>query len=173
MIIEHPRIAGFSLVAPRLGQLGETQTHHRLSVEVPAGQTVNVDVVLERPGEQRVSIVGIGQSELGVLVLTTEIPEAVRDALKHVAALQRTLADRQQALTALENDRNTVIADQTRIRENLKVVSTDNELRMRYLTALGESEDRIAMLDQSIGVAREAVTVARDELEQFISTLSL
>ncbi len=173
MIIEHPRLAGFSLVTPRVGQLGETPTHHRVRVEVPAGQTVSVDVVLERPGEQRVSIVGMGQSELGVLVLSTEIPDAVREALKQVAELQRTFADRQQALKALENDRNTLVADQVRIRENLKAVPAESDLRTRYLTALGETEDRITMLDQSIGVAREAVTVARDELERFISTLSL
>jgi hypothetical protein len=173
MIIEQPRIAGFALAAPIAGQLGETPTHHRISIEVPAGQTVALDVVLERPLEQRVSIVGIGQSELGVLVLATEIPEAVREALKRVADLQRTLADRQQSLTALENDRKTVVADQARLRENLKVVTTDSDLRTRYLVALGETEDRIAALDQSMGVAREAVTMAQDELERFIASLSL
>jgi hypothetical protein len=173
MIIEHPRIAGFALMAPQVGQLGETPTHHRLAIDVPAGQTVTLDVVLERPIETSVSVVGMGQSELGVLVLAPEIPEAVREALKQVVQLQRTLADRQQALLALQNDRKTVVADQERIRANLAAVSTASELRTRYLTALAESEDRIAMLDQSIGLAQEAVTVARDELERFVSTLSL
>lgn len=173
IIIEHPRIAGFDLVAPQEGRLGDTPTHHRLAVEVPAGQTVTLDVMLERPIEQRVSIVGMGQSELGVLVLTAEIPDAVREALKQVAQLQRTLADRQQALTALEADRSTVVADQVRIRANLDAVPGPSDLRTRYLTALGETEDRIAALDQSLAAAREAVTVARDELERFIASLAL
>jgi hypothetical protein len=105
--------------------------------------------------------------------MTTEIPAAVRDVLKQVATLQRTLADRQQGLTALENDRKTVVADQARLRENLKVVATDSDLRTRYLMALGETEDRIAALDRAIDAARNAVKVARDELEQFIASLSL
>jgi len=41
------------------------------------------------------------------------------------------------------------------------------------LTALGDTEDRLAALDQAIGVAKEAVKVAREELEQFIATLSI
>jgi hypothetical protein len=173
VVIEHPRINGYSLMVPPESLLGETPTHHRIRAEVPAGQTVTVDAILERPLEQRVSIVGIGQSELGVLLLTPEIPPAVRDALQRVATMQRTLADRQQALTALETDRNTVVADQTRLRANLAAVPTESELRTRYLMALAETEDRIAMLDKSIAEARAAVRMARDELEQFIATLTL
>jgi len=173
VIIEHPRIAGFDLVSPTTGHLGDTQTHHRIRVEVPAGQTVPVDVTLERPIEQRVSIVGIGESQLGVLLLTPEISDSVRNALKQVAALQRTLADRQQALTALQSDRNNVVADQTRLRANLAAVPAESDLRTRYLTALAETEDRIATLDQSIAAAQQAVTTAKDELEQFIATLSV
>lgn len=173
MIIEHPRMTGFRLVSPTTDLLGDTPTHHRLALEVPAGKTVALDVVLERPIEERISIVGMGGPELGTFLLATEIPQAVRDALKQVATLQRTLADRQQALAALESDRTTLVADQTRLRANLAAVPADSDLRTRYLTALGETEDRIAALDQAIGVAREAVKVAREELEQFIGSLSL
>jgi hypothetical protein len=40
------------------------------------------------------------------------------------------------------------------------------------LKALEETENRIVALDQSIVVAREAVKVARDELETFVASLS-
>lgn len=173
MIIEHPRLAGFGLVSPATGRLGDTPTHHRLAQEVQAGQTVSLEVILQQPLEERISIVGMGGTELGTFVSATEIPQAIRDALKQVGTLQRTLADRQQALTALENARATLVTDQSRLRANLGAVTGDSDLRTRYLTALGDTEDRIAALDQSIGVAREAVRVAREELEQFIGTLSL
>lgn len=173
MIIEHPRIAGFGLTSPMVGQLGDTPTHHRLSVQVPAGQTVTLDVVLTRPIETKVSIVGIGTAELGVLILTPEIPAEVREVLKQVMALQRTLADRQQALVALEAERAALVADQARLRANLAVVPADSDLRTRYLTALGETENRLAQLDQSIAAGREAVKMAKDELEEFIAGLSL
>ena len=173
MIIEHPRMAGFRLLSPMTGLLGDTPTHHRLALEVPAGKTVAFDVLLERPIEERISIVGMGGPELGTFLLATEIPQAVRDALKQVATLQRTIAGRQQALAALESERATVVAEQARLRANLAAVGADNDLRTRYLTALGDTEDRLAALDQAIGVAKEAVKVAREELEQFIATLSI
>lgn len=173
MIIEHPRIAGFALTSPLMGQIGDTPTHHRLAVQVPAGQTVTLDVMLTRPIEQKVSIVGIGGAELGVLVLTPEIPGDVRDVLKQVMALQRTLADRQQTLTALENERAAIVTDQARLRANLAAVPADSDLRTRYLTALGETENRLSALDQSIAAGREAVKMAKDELEEFIAGLSL
>jgi len=173
MIIEHPRIAGFDLTSPMTGQLGDTPTHHRLAVQVPAGQTVTLDVVLSRPIEQKVSIVGIGASELGVLVITPEIPADVREVLKQIMGLQRTLADRQQALTALETERAALVTDQARLRANLAAVPADSDLRTRYLTALGETENRLAELDQSLSAGREAVKMAKDELEQFIAGLSL
>jgi hypothetical protein len=173
MIVEHPRIAGFGLTSPMMGQLGDTPTHHRLSVQVPAGQTVTLGVVLTRPIETKVSIVGIGTAELGVLILTPEIPENVRDVLKQVIALQRTLADRQQALVALEAERTALVADQARLRANLAAVPADSDLRTRYLAALGETENRLSQLDQSIAAGREAVKMAKDELEEFIAGLSL
>jgi hypothetical protein len=173
MIIEHPRVTGFSLAAPRGGQLGDTPTHHRIAVEVPAGQTVTLDVTLERPIEQRISLVGMGATDLGVFVLAPEIPAEVKEVLKRVMDLQRTLADRQQTLTALETERTALVADQARLRANLAAVPAESELRTRYLMALGETEDRLTALDQAIAAGREAVKMAKDELEAFIAALSM
>ncbi len=173
LIIEHPRIAGFSLLPPSLGTIvGDIPTHHRIQLNVPAGQTVEVKTTLERPIEERVSILNAATTDLSVFIAAAEIPAGVRDALKQVAILQRTLVDRQQGLAALEADRETVVADQARLRANLAVVPAESDLRTRYLTALGETEDRIMALDQGLEVAREAVKVARDELEAFIGSLS-
>ncbi|MBK9259755.1 MAG: hypothetical protein IPM54_07940 [Polyangiaceae bacterium] len=173
MIIEHPRIAGFALVAPMQGVLGETTTHHRVSLEVAAGQTAMLEVILERPIEERMSIGGIGVEALGVFAQSAEISETVRAALRRVAELQRTLSGRQQALAALEADRTRIAADQERLRKNLEAVPAESDLGTRYLAALAETEDRIAALDQSIAAARDGVKMAKDELEQFIASLSL
>ena len=173
MIIEHPRVAGFALAAPTQGVLGETPTHHRVSVDVAAGQTVTLVVALERPIEERIAIGGIGAAELGAFAESAGIPARVRALLTRVAELQRTLSDRQQALTALEGERTRIVADQARLRANLEAVPAESELRTRYLGALGETEDRIVALDQSIGAARDAVKLAKEELAQFIASLTL
>jgi hypothetical protein len=174
VIIEHPRIAGFDLkVGIEAGVLGDTPTHHRISRTVTAGQTVAMDVALERPIEQRYVIGSIGATELGVLMASTEIPEAVRVALTRVAELQRTVADRDQALKALETERQQIVTDQERLRKNLEASPAGSDLRTRYLEALASAEDRIVALDQQLVVARESVTTAKEELAGFIASLVL
>ncbi|HVK64597.1 MAG TPA: DUF4139 domain-containing protein, partial [Polyangium sp.] len=56
LIVEHPRIQGFTLTAPTEGVIGATDTHDRIRREVPAGQTVTLEAVLERPIEQSIVI---------------------------------------------------------------------------------------------------------------------
>ncbi|MDI1475219.1 DUF4139 domain-containing protein [Polyangium sp. y55x31] len=173
LVVEHPRIQGFSLAAPTEGVIGTTDTHVRIRREVPKGQTVRLDAVLERPIEQSIVIGSITAQELGVLLASTEMSAEVRAALEHVAELQRTLASREQALALLRTERQTLVADQERLRKNLASAPQGSELHTRYLTALASTEDRIGETDRSIDAAEAAVRVARDELADYIANLSI
>ncbi len=173
LVVEHPRIQGFELVAPTEGVMGTTATHVRLRREVPAGQTVVLSAVLERPIEQSIVIGSITSQELGVLLAGTELSAEVRAALERVAELQRTFASREQTLAALRSERQTLVADQDRLRRNLAAAPQGSELSGRYLTALAATEDRLGELDRSIGAAEASVRVAREELADFIANLSI
>ncbi|MDI1445496.1 DUF4139 domain-containing protein [Polyangium sp. 6x1] len=173
LVVEHPRIQGFTLAAPTEGVIGTTDTHVRIRREVPAGQTVVVEAVLERPIEQSIVIGSITAQELGVLLSSTEMSPAVRAALTHVAELQRTLASREQALALLRTERQTLVSDQDRLRRNLASAPQGSELHTRYLTALASTEDRIGELDRTIDAAEASVRVARDELADYIANLSI
>jgi len=173
LVVEHPRLAGFTLAAPTEGVLGTTDTHVRIRREVPAGQTVLVEAVLERPIEQSIVIGSISAQELGVLLASTEISAEVRGALERVAELQRTLVSREQALALLRSERQTLVADQDRLRKNLAASPQGSELHTRYLTALAATEDRIGEIDRTIDAAEAAVRVAREELADYIARLTI
>ncbi|MDI3291645.1 DUF4139 domain-containing protein [Polyangium sp. 15x6] len=173
LVIEHPRIQGFTLEEPKEGVIGTTDTHTRIRQEVPKGQTVRLNAVLERTIEQSIVIGSITAQELGVLLASTEISAEVRAALEHVAELQRTLASREQALALLRTERQTLVADQERVRRNLASAPQGSELHTRYLTALASTEDRIGEIDRTIDAAQAAVRVAREELADYIANLSI
>ncbi|HVK68603.1 MAG TPA: hypothetical protein VM694_29290, partial [Polyangium sp.] len=164
---------GFTLTAPTEGVIGATDTHDRIRREVPAGQTVTLEAVLERPIEQSIVIGSITAQELGVLLASTEMSAEVRAALEHVAELQRTLASREEALALLRTERQTLVSDQDRLRRNLASSPQGSDLHTRYLAALASTEDRIGEIDRTIDTAEAAVRVAREELADYIANLSI
>ncbi|MRG95568.1 DUF4139 domain-containing protein [Polyangium spumosum] len=173
LVVEHPRIPGFTLTSPTEGVLGTTETHVRIRREVPAGQTVAMDVVLERPIEQSIVIGSITPQELGVVLSSTELSANMRSALEQVAELQKTLASREQALALLRSERQRLVSDQDRLRRNLAASPQGSELHTRYLTALAATEDRIGEIDRSIDAAEAAVRVAKEELADYIGSLTI
>ena len=49
---------------------------------------------------------------------------------------------------ALDNERNTIFNDQSRVRENLKSLSGKSDVQEKYLKKLEEQEDRIQQIDE-------------------------
>lgn len=171
VVLEHPRVAGFTLVEPAGAVISETPEDYRIRTEVPAGQTVAVRAVLERPIEQRVELLTIAPNELAVFVAAPQLPEGVRATLARVQELQQAVATRQAAVARLEQERAGIVADQARIRENLRAVPPESDLYRRYLATLAEQENRLAALRGEIEAAQAAVQAAREALASFIRGL--
>lgn len=173
VILDHPRIPGFDLVEPRRQVEGVSEHDYRIKVEVPAGATVPMKVVLERPVEQNMVIADLAGDALSAFARNSELPSAIRNALAQVAALRTTLADKVAAAKALEAELTRITGDQARIRDDLKAVPAGSALAKRYLDTLAQQEDRLADLGKLITDARAAVRAAEQALAQFIRSLHL
>jgi len=66
-----------------------------------------------------------------------------------------------------------IIAEQARLRENLKAVPPEGELAKRYLRLLGQDEDRIATLGEQLDAARSAVKDAHAALADDLRALKI
>jgi hypothetical protein len=149
-----------------------TPDRYRFRREVPAGKTVDVDVVLERPVSEEIKLVSISEADLAAFSMSGEIPEATRLALARLASLRTAVATREVELSLLQAERTQVVADQARLRENLKAVPANSDLGARYLRELGATEDRLAALDTRIAAASKDVQTAREALAAYLRTLS-
>lgn len=173
VILEQPRLSGYDLTEPQRAGVETTDAFYRIRVEVPAGGTVTTKVVLSRPLMEVIGIADLSSPAIRAYATSSELPQAVRDALAGVATLRAAVDEKAAAQRALEADLAQITAEQARIRDNLKVVPAESALHQRYLTELGEQEDRIAAIQGRLSEARKAVTAAQEALANKISGLRI
>ena len=78
--------------------------------------------------------------------------------------LQRQIASQNKALEAIDKD-------QSRLRENMKVLDKTSALYQTYATKLGAQEERIAKIDAEIERLQAALMAAQNELNDAIEKL--
>jgi hypothetical protein len=174
VIVEHPRLAGFELVASNDYQVVEvTETHYRLRREIPARATVKMDVILERPLVEGVSLSTITKDQLSAYATSTDLPARAREALQRIIVRRAEVAEKEATLGQRNAERARILEDQTRIRENLKAVPAESDIARKYLARLGDQEERLTSLDAEIAAAQSAVNAAREALAAEIRALSI
>jgi hypothetical protein len=174
VILEHPRLPGFELVASSDYRVLEvTQRSYRLRREIAAGATVKLTVTLERPLQEIISLTDVSTGQLGVYAASADLPATVREGLRRIIDRRADVAARETTLNQLTAERAKILEDQTRLRENLKAVPAGSDLAKRYLSRLGEQEDRLSALDAEIAAAQSALRAAREALAAEIRALDV
>ncbi|WP_431855430.1 DUF4139 domain-containing protein [Azospirillum sp.] len=163
VIVEHPRRPGWTLVEPA-GAREATPTAYRLPVEVPAGATVTLTAVAEQPRQEQVALTGLSSDRIAAYAASSELPPALREALGRVAALRTAVAERERRVGAVERERDEVIKDQARLRENLGPLPPNSDLARRTAAKMGEAETQLERLAKDLATARKDVDEARRTL---------
>lgn len=172
VILEVPRVEGFDLAAPKEG-VERTPGRYRIRVEVAAGATIAVPVTLARPLVEAHTIADLSSEQIRAFASATDLPEATRVALAKVAAAQVAVGEKEAIVKGLTAERDRIVADQARIRENLKVVPAGDPLAARYLAELTAQEERLVALAAQIAAARSEVESARRALAEIIRGLQV
>ncbi len=145
----------------------------RFRVEVPPGKVVEQKVVLENLHDE-----GIGISELGYDVFrfyleSRVISPAVRDALQKVVAL-RTERDRiSNQRQGKERDVNEAVAEQARIRENLKTLERGSDAHKRQLDKFDKLETQIEGFRTELATLRQSEEAKSNELQNYLMNLNV
>ena len=158
VILEHPRQVGWDLVSPK-SDVEKTENAYRIAVNVPAGETVTVKVVLEQPREESYALLTMAESQVMYFTDNGDVPADVRQAFKQLAELKGAIAETQRRIDEADRQRDTLLQEQRRLRDNLDAVPAGSDLQTRYLQKLAEQEDAI-----------EALLITRDDLESELET---
>ncbi|MFA5490678.1 MAG: DUF4139 domain-containing protein [Candidimonas sp.] len=162
VVIEHPRRQGWKLESDALA--GETATHYRLRVTVPAAGGANVRAVMTRQEPQTVALLKADEQTLAAWSASAADERTRRD-LRRLADLRRALADAERQEREIAQRLEGAAENQARIRDNLAAVPGDSALGKRYLSMLEKEEDGIDVLREQRAAAQKETATRLKALE--------
>ena len=174
VVIEHPARPGWKL-APGVTPAETSPAAYRFRLAVDPRNEVTLDVNEVRLGDSTLAVSDLSEEQLvfwrqsGIEVAKLE--QILRPLLDKKADVER----RQQRLVQLDQSRQAIVADQQRLRENMKALRGSDEERQllrRYTTQLSEQEDRLAALEREVSTEIAAFEKEKQEMSALISALS-
>ena len=173
LVIEHPRLAGWSLAAPDPTHVELSADAYRIPVTLTGDKQSVITVTLERPIEETIRLLDLADDRLGVLIASNELEPSVKRALGDLASRRQALARQNAELEKLKEQRRQLVEDEKRLRDNLAAVGHDTALYKQTLDKLGETEATIGTLFSAIGKGAAEVETAKEQLQDFVSNLTL
>jgi hypothetical protein len=173
LLIEHPRSPDWQLATPAEKDLELTRDRYRIPVTLKPGEEQTVEVVVQRPRTESVSLTDSATPILVAYSRTSSLDEKVRQALERLVAMRGDLEREGRGLAELEASRKTIHEEQERLRANLNAVPGAGDLRQRYLEKLRKQEDDLEKLGTDIGAARARIGAARARLAEAVAGLDL
>jgi hypothetical protein len=173
LLIEQPRLAGWSLTTPDSTYVELSADVYRIPVTLPGKKQATVAVTMEHPLEETIRLLDVADDRLGVLVASNELEPSVKKALEELGSRRQALGRQNAELDKLKEQRRQLVEDEKRLRDNLAAVGRDTALYKQTLDKLGETEATITNLSTAIEKTAAEVETAKEQLQTFVSALIL
>jgi hypothetical protein len=172
VILEQARLSGWSLVEPDRDSVQLTPGAYRIGAELKPGEQKTVTVTLERPLQETLRMLDLDDARLAALVSARELAPKLRDALGELAHRRQALAERRAELQRVQTERDRVVHDQARVRDNLNAVPKGTPLYNRLIDKLAGEETRLETLAQTIANINAAIDQATSSLADYVNKLT-
>ena len=184
IVVDHPRADGLALASPPLSQASLVSNAWRFSSEVAPGKTEILEVSVDRPIGQSVAIgslssgalaqflaiddreIGSGRAGFAALLSQIGVDEAMKDRLEKIADAADALEDANRRVAKSLEERKAIVADQARLRENLRVAPAGSDLAKIATRKLLDQETQLEHIDAETKSATDAQAAARATLEE-------
>jgi hypothetical protein len=172
LIVVQRRLPGWTLVKPDAKGVDLSEGNYRLPFQLPGGdQTQTFEVVQEQTQQQELRLVDASADQIRVYAEAREFDAKTRDALTRILQLQATVADAQRKVTQADADRQQIVQEQARLRDNLARVPANSDLQRRYLATLDKQETDLEAIAKRRSEAEQAVEAARESLRTYVAQL--
>lgn len=172
LIIEQPYGNEWTLLEPK-EPLERTADLSRFKLVCEAQKTANLTVKLEQTSDQLIGLAQINNEQIQFYLRSKVISNAVMEALQRIVSMRTQLDGQVRQREGFEKSVNEAVAEQGRVRENLKTLAAGSDPHKRQLTKFDEIETQIDGLRKQIATAREREEKMRAELEMYLSNLTL
>ncbi len=168
--LDHPRPGGWDLTdTPNPHET--TENFWRFKFALPANKQTKFAVTCRNTYSQNWALANTSDDQFGMWVKAGYLDDKSAAAIKKVLAVRSTVAGHDETLRRLENERQKLHAEQTRIRENLTSLgdrTSEKDLRERYVRTLGKQEDRLEEIEKERATATTERDAATAELNALL-----
>lgn len=172
LIVVQRRLPGWTLSKPDSKGVELSEGNYRIPFQLPGGdQTQTFEVVQEQTQQQEVRLVESATDQIRVYAQAREFDAKTRDALTKVLQLQQTVAEAQRKVTQVDGERQQIVQEQARLRDNLARVPANSDLQRRYLATLDKQETELEAIAKRRGEAEKGVETAREALRTYVASL--
>jgi hypothetical protein len=172
LVVVQRRLPGWTLTKPEAKDVELSEGNYRIPFQLPGGdQTQTFEVVQEQTQQQEIRLVESAAEQIRVYAQAREFDARTREALTRVLQLQQTVAEAQRKVTQVDGERQAIVQEQARLRENLARVPANSDLQRRYLATLDKQETDLEALAKRRAEADKTVEEARAALRTYVSQL--
>lgn len=174
VLIEHPKMGDYEIVQPPKEKVDVTDAHYRIRVPVKAGKTEKLSVVLERDGWQSYEIRQLGTQDFQAYAAKRgNLDGKTRKVFEKLAALRAELDNVNVEIQRQTAERQKIYEDQNRLRENIRSLPGDSDLRRRYLERLSAQETALEKIEETVQKLNEELAKKQKALEDYIFSVEL
>lgn len=171
VILEYPTEEGWKL-APGTPQPEEsTESYYRFRVPVDAGKAAEFTVEAIHPEETRYELTNLDDDEVALLVQQNRITPGMQQAFDRILKQKEKIEGIALQIGDGKRESEQMIADQNRIRENMKALKGSSEekaLLQRYVGQLDSQENRLALIRKETSDLTAQQNAAQAELDRMI-----
>lgn len=172
LVIVQRRLPGWTLVQPDPKGVELAEGNYRLTFALPGGdQTQTFAVIQEQVQQQDFRLLESSADQVRAFVQAREFDAKTKDALNRVLQLQGAVAEAERKVAQADAEKQAIVQEQARLRDNLARVPANSDLQRRYLATLDKQETDLEALARRRADAEKAVQAARDALRAYVAQL--
>ena len=172
MLVETAKIAGWELEEPKKAA-EETQSLYRFELTLKPSEKTTFVVAQENTFLSRISVAQYDMPTLLAYASDKKASQAVIDAAKKAAAMLATMNATAARIALLGQERQSIDADQNRIRQNMASIDHDTEVYRRYLTKFNEQESRLEAILVQTTNEQTTLQSQQDALNDYVRSLNV
>lgn len=176
LVIEQPARPDASLAKGTKEPEERAPGVYRFKLDVPAKATATLPVEEVRVLQRTFQLADINDEQIALFSKNGEITPEMAEALQKVAAQRAVVAKLEQDMEDRQKDIDRIVADQARLRENMKALrgsAEEKALLQRYTGELDQQETQLDSLRKNIQATEAERDKANDQLQDLLDNTSL
>ncbi|HWY07574.1 MAG TPA: carboxypeptidase regulatory-like domain-containing protein [Candidatus Acidoferrales bacterium] len=176
LIIEHPARVGSTLAKGNKEPDETAPGTFRFKLEISPKATASLPVEEIRVLQNSFQLTNLDEDQIAVFIKNGSLSPSVAEPLKKIAAQKATVAKLETEMENRQKDIDRIVADQARLRENMKALKGSAEekaLLQRYTRELDQQETELDSLRKTIQDTETQRDKANNVLDDMIANLDL